>query len=455
MTKPDGTVRRDLTRRATILDVARRADVSTATVSRALTDPERVAEPTRSRVIAAITETGYTPNATARNLRARSTKIVLCLLPGLGHSFWNVIINAVEEVLTRAGYGVIFGDTRNDPIREAHYDRIIRAGQVDGVLLFNGRLPGADFAQLDREVPITLISNDIPSSGLPVFEVANRDAARTMIAHLIALGHRRIAHITGPIANVETGERLNGYRDALIEAGIAVDDELVWPGKFNFAAGVEAAQTFLRMKDDRPTAVFAASDELAIAFIKTVKDAGLRVPEDVSVAGFDGIEYSAMYDPALTTMLQPRAEMGRLGAENLVLRMSGAAVESKGARLPCSLVVRDSVAPFATVHRRRPRPRHAAGDCARRRAPAGPDRRADQRRAPASDRTDHHPDKDAGDRHVSQMVEKLVGADRPPEPAFIGGVSGPADEVGLGPVDVIVNQEFTERRSQRRGPASA
>lgn len=365
MARSDGTQPRGATRRATILDVARRASVSTATVSRALTDPERVAEPTRSRVMAAIAETGYTPNATARNLRARSTKIVLCLLPGLGHSFWNVIINAVEEVLTRAGYGVIFGDTRSDPVREAHYDRIVRAGQVDGVLLFNGRLPGADFAELDRVVPITLISNDIPSSGLPVFEVDNHAAARTMTEHLISLGHRRIAHITGPIANVETGERLNGYRDALIDAGIAVDDDLIWPGKFNFTAGVKAARTFLGLECEQPTAVFAASDELAIAFIKTVKDAGLRVPEDVSVAGFDGIEYSAMYDPALTTMLQPRAEMGRLGAENLVLRMSGAQVESKGARLPCSLLIRDSVAEYAGAKAKAPatprRVRTAAG----------------------------------------------------------------------------------------------
>ncbi len=354
MDRPIGS--RGRTRRAvTILDVARRAGVSTATVSRAITDPERVAEQTRTRVVAAITETGYTPNATARNLRARSTKIVLCLLPGLGNSFWNVIINAVEEVLTEAGYGVLFGDTRNDPVREAHYDRIVRAGQVDGVLLFNGRLPGEGFAKLDRDVPIMLISNDIPGSGLPIFEIANRDAARMMTEYLISIGHRRIAHITGPENNVETGERTCGYRDALADAGLPVDDDLIWPGKFNFVAGAKAAQRFLTMPGDRPTAVFAASDEMAIGFIKTVSDAGIRVPADVSVAGFDGIDYSAIYDPALTTVIQPRAEMGRLAGENLVKRMAGAPVESRRVRLPCSLVIRESVSPLdaalGTVHR--------------------------------------------------------------------------------------------------------
>ncbi len=341
--------RRAARRAVTILDVASRAGVSTATVSRALTDPDRVTEQTRAKVVAAIAETGYTPNATARNLRARSTKIVLCLLPGLGHSFWNVIINAVEEVLTRAGYGVIFGDTRNDPVREAHYDRLVRAGQADGVLLFNGRLPGADFAQLDRDVPITLISNDIPGSGLPIFEIANHDAARMMTEYLISVGHRQIAHITGPETNVETGERLAGYRDALGAAGIPVDEALIWPGKFNLIAGAKAAQKFLALGGRRPTAVFAASDELAIGFIKTLKDAGLHIPDDVSVAGFDGIDYSAMYDPALTTVIQPRAEMGRLAAENLVKRMTGLPAEASRIRLPCSLVIRESVAPVGTT----------------------------------------------------------------------------------------------------------
>lgn len=327
----------------TILDVARQAGVSTATVSRALSRPERVAEATRQRVLAAVAEAGYTPNATARNLRVQSTKMVLCILPGLGHSFWNLIIDAVEEVLTQAKYGVLFGDTRNDPVREAHYDYIVRTGMVDGVLLFNGRLPGADFARLDPDVPITLISNDIPESGLPVIEVANRDAARAMTTHLIELGHRRIAHITGPEGNVETGERLRGYCDALIAAGLPVDGSLIWPGEFSLKAGVRAGGRFLAETGNRPTAVFAASDEMAIGFIRATKEAGVSVPDDVSVAGFDGIEYSGVYDPTLTTVVQPRAEMGRLAAETLVKRMAGVSIETRRVRLPCSLAFRDSV----------------------------------------------------------------------------------------------------------------
>src|SRR5258708_4474573 len=225
---------REPRRAATIFDVARRAGVPTATVSRALAAPARVTEGTRRKVFAAIEATGYTPNVTARNLRSKSTKMVVSLLPGLGNSFWNVIINAVEEVLTEAGYGVIFGDTRNDPVREDHYDRLVRSGQVDGVLLFTGRLPRAGFALLDRTIPITLVCNAVPDcADLPLFEINNREAARLMTEHLIARGHRRIAHITGPADNPEAAERIRGYREALAAAGLARDDGLIWQGGFD------------------------------------------------------------------------------------------------------------------------------------------------------------------------------------------------------------------------------
>ncbi len=340
---------REPRRAITIFDVARRAGVSTATVSRALAAPAQVTEATRNKVFAAIEATGYTPNATARNLRSKSTKMVLVLLPGLGNSFWNVIINSVEEVLAKAGYGVIFGDTRNDPWRENHYDQLVRGGQVDGVLLFTGRVPREGFALLDRSIPITLVCNEVPGlEDLPLFEINNRDAAREMTEHIIANGHRRIAHIAGPAANPEARERIRGYSDALAAAGIPVEDELIWPGDFNFESGVEAAARFLAMSD-KPTAIFAASDESAVGCMKALRDGGYTVPRDVSVAGFDGIDYSALYDPPLTTVLQPRAELGRLAAANLVRRMDRDLPPEppRRTRLRCTLLIRNSVAPPA------------------------------------------------------------------------------------------------------------
>ncbi len=192
-------------RSVTITDVARRAGVSTATVSRALAMPDRVAEKTQAAVFAAIRETGYIPNAMARSLRARSTKLVLALLNGIGDSFFTAILNAVEEALFEAGYGMVMGDTRGDTARESHYDRLVRSGQVDGVLLFSGRLPDARFIDLDTSVPLTLVCNDIPALSVPFVESANRDAARTLTEYLIGVGHRRIAHITGSDARLRGG----------------------------------------------------------------------------------------------------------------------------------------------------------------------------------------------------------------------------------------------------------
>ncbi len=334
-------------RSVTIRDVARRAGVSTATVSRALADPERVAEATRAAVVAAIAEVGFTPNASARSLRARSTKMALALINGIGDSFYTAILNAIESTLFEAGYGLVMGDTRGTPGREKHYDQLVRSGQVDGVLLFSGRLPQEGFDDLSRSIPILLVCNDIPElEDLPVIEVANRDAAFEMVQYLVSLGHRSIGYIMGPAANVEAQERLRGVREAAAACGLAPDDLTIWEGSFSFEAGTAAARRFIAMPC-RPTAVFCASDQVAIGFIKAIRDAGLSVPDDVSVAGFDDIEYANLFSPALTTMRQPRAELGRRAAQHLVSGMSGDRKETpQRTRLPCTLVIRDSVRPY-------------------------------------------------------------------------------------------------------------
>jgi LacI family transcriptional regulator, repressor for deo operon, udp, cdd, tsx, nupC, and nupG len=339
---------------ATILDVARRAGVSTATVSRALADPDRVAEATRAKVSAAIKETGYTPNATARNLRVRSTKLVLALLTTFGDRFYNVIMDGVDEVLSEAGYGIIYGATRYDPDREQHYARLVRAGQVDGVLLLTGRLPEEDLTA-DSSVPFGAICIDLPSHPeISLIAGDNVVASRTMVEHLIEQGHERIAHISGPRGNPETQERIKGYRQALSANGLSAVDSLLWQGAFGLEHGEHAAERFFA-EAERPTAVFAASDEIAIGFIRALREGGLSVPDDVSVAGFDDIEYARFSNPALTTMHQPRLDLGRLGATDLVRRMTadGEPPPPQRLHLPCALVIRESVRPIAPAKRRK------------------------------------------------------------------------------------------------------
>ena len=337
---------------ATILDVARHAGVSTATVSRVVAAPERVSEATRRRVLKAIADIGYTPNVSARNLRAKSTKMVLALVPGMSNSFFSPILNAVEDVLSEAGYGLIIGDTRNSSQRETHYARLIRAGQVDGVILLTGHLPrDENKASIEGIVPISLICIEIPGARFPTFDIANRQAARQMVEFLLSMGHKRIGHITGPVKqNPESRERLNGYQEALSAAGIPLDESLVWDGDFFATSGYAAARRFFATQD-RPTAVFAGNDEMAMSFIKGLTDNGVSVPGDVSVTGFDDISGLELFIPALTTMRQPRAEMGRRAALDLLERLSAnsEAPPPRHERLDCALIVRDSVRRIGTA----------------------------------------------------------------------------------------------------------
>ncbi len=344
-------------RTTTIRDVAAKAGVSTATVSRALATPEQVRPAARARVIAAIKATGYTPNAMARNLRARSTKMVLALIPGMSNTFFTPILNAIEDTLWAAGYGMIIGDTGHTATmgpdyerrKEQHYVRLVRSGQVDGVILFTGRLPRGDGSVIaPGQIPMALVCNEIPGEErVSVFDVANRTTAETAVNHLLAQGHRRIALIAGPQKNVKSIARREGYREALRAAGIPFDGKLVWGGSFRFETGVDAGDSFLKLRPDaRPSAVFSAADAAAIGFIKTVQKAGISVPGDVSVIGFDDIDLAEMIEPPLTTLRQPRAELGRAAALDLLKRMApgGSKLPPTRLRLDCALILRESTA---------------------------------------------------------------------------------------------------------------
>lgn len=276
--------------------------------------------------------------------RSAGTQLVLGLVSGLGNSFWNVVLKASESVLTRAGYGVVLADLRDDPEKNAQFESFIRSGSIAGLILY---APPAGLASrlLATGLPAALLYGSAPAGvRVPSFGLANREAVTELIRHLAGLGHRHIAHLAGPDDNIDGRERLDGYRYGLAVAGIAYDPDLVWPGDFNFVAGTRAAARYFALEHQRrPTAVFAASDEMAIGLISGLRDSGVSVPDMVSVAGFDGTDLSAMYQPALTTVLQPRAEIGRLAAESVLRQLAGGPPETEVARLPCRLVLRQSV----------------------------------------------------------------------------------------------------------------
>jgi LacI family repressor for deo operon, udp, cdd, tsx, nupC, and nupG len=335
-------------RAARIQDVAKLADVSTATVSRALATPERVSPEARARVLEAIAKTGYVPNPAARTLRSQKTYMVLVVLPDLSNTFFSKILRGIEETLFEAGYGMIISDLDGSPEKEAHFAAFTAAGRVDGAILLNGHLFGqsreGEGQPARIKIPLVAVCEAIPGADIPQIEIDNRAAACGMTQHLVSLGHRSIAYVSGPASNILERERFQGFKDGLETAGLPFDPALVLPGDYTIEAGVRAGQDLVA-RPTRPTAVFCTSDEMAIGLMRTLFSAGLRVPEDISVAGFDDIEFAAVAEPPLTTIHQPRRELGQAAASALIELLQGRP-SPKRIRLETELVIRDSVAPL-------------------------------------------------------------------------------------------------------------
>jgi LacI family transcriptional regulator, repressor for deo operon, udp, cdd, tsx, nupC, and nupG len=335
-------------RAARIQDVAKLADVSTATVSRALATPERVSPEARARVLEAIAKTGYVPNPAARTLRSQKTYMVLVVLPDLSNTFFSKILRGIEETLFEAGYGMIISDLDGSPEKEAHFAAFTAAGRVDGAILLNGHLFGqsreGEGQPARIKIPLVAVCEAIPGADIPQIEIDNRAASYGMTQHLASLGHRSIAYVSGPASNILERERFQGFKDGLETAGLPFDPALVLPGDYTIEAGVRAGQDLVA-RSTRPTAVFCTSDEMAIGLMRTLFSAGLRVPEDISVAGFDDIEFAAVAEPPLTTIHQPRRELGQAAASALIELLQGRP-SPKRIRLETELVIRDSVAPL-------------------------------------------------------------------------------------------------------------
>lgn len=322
-----------------IKEVARLAAVSTATVSRALASPHLVSPETRARVMDAVAKIGYLPNPAARSLRSRKAHMVLVVLPDLSNIFFSQVLRGIEEALFAAGYGMIIGDLNGAAEKETRFAAFAATGQVDGVLLLNGHL----FGRAPLGVPVVALCEAIEGADIPQIEADNRAAACDMTNYLVKLGHRAIGYVRGPVANVLERERFAGYCDGLTMAGIAFDPDFVWPGDYKLEAGVRVGHE-IAASARRPTAVFCSNDEMAIGLVRALASSGLRVPEDLSVAGFDDIEFAAMVTPALTTIRQPRRELGHQGALALLELLNGK-TQPRRIRLPTQLIERASTAP--------------------------------------------------------------------------------------------------------------
>jgi LacI family repressor for deo operon, udp, cdd, tsx, nupC, and nupG len=329
-------------RKPRIGDVAARAGVSTATVSRTLASPDQVRPKTRDAVMKAVRETGYVLNVAARNLRTSRSHAVLAVLPDASNIFFSQVLRGISDTLHQHGYSLVIADTANDPAREREHAAFVQGGRVDGVLLLNGRLlPSPATKRKGHRVPTVSLCERIPGSKLPHVETANREAARAMTEYLLRLGHRRIGYLRGPAANVLEHDRYAGFCDALAAAGLPLDPQLVQSGDFSIATGEAAAKDYLALPE-LPDAVFACNDAMAMGLIRGFTAAGIAVPDRISIAGFDDIEFAAAYIPALTTVHQSRGDIGARAAAMLVDLMQGNKLASREVRLSAEIVMRDS-----------------------------------------------------------------------------------------------------------------
>jgi LacI family transcriptional regulator, repressor for deo operon, udp, cdd, tsx, nupC, and nupG len=331
----------------TIYEVARRAGVSTATVSRVLSQPDVVSPATRRRVLDAVEGLSYTPNAAAKNLRTLRTGKLLVTVPDISNPFFSLILQGIEDAAQREGYAVLLGDTQHDDKREDGYAAMLRRKEADGLIFLGHRLPKEAAtlvkAMAPRCAPVVNGCEFNPRLGVPSVHIDNAKAASEAMDHLFRLGHRRIGIITGPLVSPLSRDRLRGAmsraRQARAEHGLVVVN-----GDFSIESGASEGERLLGRRE-RPTAIFCFNDEMAMGVIQSARRRGLRLPEQLSIVGFDDIRFSTYMDPPLTTIAQPMRAIGAGTVRLLLEILNGNVATPESVTLPHTLVVRSSTAP--------------------------------------------------------------------------------------------------------------
>ena len=328
--------------RPTIIDVAREANVSYTTVSRVVNGKGYVRAATRERVLQAMTRTGYTVNRQARALAGGRHQVIGLLVPELDTSYVGEILRGIDEEIAADGYDLMLYTTHRRRTRESIFVNSITTGMTDGLLMILPVDPAAYLTSIRRrDFPFVLIDHEGLDHEGPSVGATNRDGARHAIRYLLDLGHRRVGFITGNLDMDCAHERLAGYRETLAEHGIPADDRLIAEGNFHKPLAFQRTRELLALPDP-PTAIFASNDVSAFGVMDAVRDLGLRVPDDVSIVGFDDIPDARLSTPALTTVRQPMREMGARATRMLLDRIAGKEPQPPRVELPTELIVRDT-----------------------------------------------------------------------------------------------------------------
>lgn len=330
--------------RPTLSDVAKLAGVSVATASRALSNPDLVADGTRRAVRDAANSCGYKINLVARSLRIQRTNTLLLLVPGIDSPFYPALVQSVEETALAAGYSIIVGFTsKTERGREAYGD-LMTAGRVDGLLVADGGT-GVDHLTGGRpDLPVVQMLDPIYGPPVPIVRVDDRLIGELAVRHLASMGHRRIAHISGATHSISAAERQAGYVSALTRNGLTVDTDLIKCGHSRRDEAADAMKQLLALAAP-PTAVFCATDSMACAAMDVCRDRGIHVPGDISFVGADNTADGQFAFPALSTVDVPRAEIGIRAAEKLISLIRGQPDIAQDTVMPVELRRRASCAP--------------------------------------------------------------------------------------------------------------
>ncbi|MFC0844606.1 LacI family DNA-binding transcriptional regulator [Streptomyces noboritoensis] len=337
---------------ASIKDVAARAGVSVATVSRVLNSHPSVSPEARARVLAAVDALGYRPNAVARSLRTDQTRTLGLIISDVLNPYFTELARSVEEEARALGYSVIIGNADERPELQDHHVRTLLDRRIDGLLV--SPTDGGSPLMLDAAragTPTVFVDRWIPGVDVPVVRADGRAAIRDLVAHLYGLGHRRLAIIAGPAATTTGSERVEAFRDALREHRLALPEAYIGHGDFQADSGRRSTEAFLALPEP-PEVVFAADNLMALGALDAIRAHGLRVPHDIALAAFDDIPWFVHTDPPITAIAQPTGELGRAAVRALVDRIEGRPPQS--VTLPARLVVRSSCGEHAPTRRSNP-----------------------------------------------------------------------------------------------------
>jgi DNA-binding LacI/PurR family transcriptional regulator len=335
---------------ATMADVAREAGVSVATVSRLLNNQETVSPDTAARVYAAIEKLSYEPNILARNFRKNESRVVLILAPNVTNPYYAHILSGIGDTVTKLGYSALIFTTKDDPALEHEALDMLKKRRADGAILMASHLGGKRLLEYSKEFPLVQCSEYDPEVDIPHVSIDNYKATVDSMEYLVGLGHKHIAIISSENDYISTSLRLKGYKDTLTKHGIAPnDDYIIYASRdYSFKSGKVKAKELLGVSP-RPTAIFCISDTLALGAITAAKELGMRVPEDVTVIGFDDVEHTTMFHPYITTVAQPCYELGKQSANLLYAEMSQRRDIPRQVILEHKLIIRESSSPVSTL----------------------------------------------------------------------------------------------------------